>query len=40
MFYLFNTFLFNLNIFLINKEDIRMAKNVTRHKAAFDELSL
>jgi len=27
--YLFNIFLFNLNISLINKEDIRVAKRVT-----------
>jgi len=27
--YLFNTFLFNLNISLINEEDIRMTQNVT-----------
>jgi len=27
MFYLFNTFVFNLNISLINKEDIRVVKD-------------
>jgi len=40
MFYLFNTFLFNLNISLINKENIHVAENVIGTKLRFKELSL